>query len=162
MRLFRRVPTPFAITYLVSGLLRESFQKRKADKYAAQVVHHYKPGESPYPSRTVGTLEEELERLDDTLKKNTKNKKIDDYKKARRLIQRAFLFYIILSVPCPPPGFFRMDGLHHAGDVRKRPCKNRNRRKTAPPTRRSPSAPSPACCGFPPAVPAPPLLPSAV
>ena len=53
MRLFRRVPTPFAITYLVSGLLRESFQKRKADKYAAQVVHHYKPGESPYSSRTV-------------------------------------------------------------------------------------------------------------
>lgn len=78
MRLFRRVPTPFAITYLVSGLLRESFQKRKADKYAAQVVHHYKPGESPYPSRTVGTLEEELERLDDTLKKyeEQKNKRL--------------------------------------------------------------------------------------
>ena len=75
MRLFRRVPTPFAITYLVSGLLRESFQKRKADKYAAQVVHHYKPGESPYPSRTVGTLEEELERLDDTLKKYEEQKK---------------------------------------------------------------------------------------
>lgn len=78
MRLFRRVPTPFAITYLVSGLLRESFQKRKADKYAAQyaaqVVHHYKPGESPYPSRTVGTLEEELERLDDTLKKYEEQK----------------------------------------------------------------------------------------
>ena len=35
MRLFRRVPTPFAITYLVSSLLRESVQKRKADKYAA-------------------------------------------------------------------------------------------------------------------------------
>lgn len=34
MRLFRRVPTPFAITYLVSSLLRESVQKRKADKYA--------------------------------------------------------------------------------------------------------------------------------
>lgn len=32
MRLFRRVPTPFAITYLVSSLLRESVQKRKADK----------------------------------------------------------------------------------------------------------------------------------
>ena len=61
MRLFRRVPTPFAITYLVSSLLRESVQKRKADKYAAQAVHYYKPGESPYPSRTVGTLEEELE-----------------------------------------------------------------------------------------------------
>ena len=74
MRLFRRVPTPFAITYLVSGLLRESFQKRKADKYAAQVVHHYKPGESPYSSRTVGTLEEELERLDDTLKKYEEQK----------------------------------------------------------------------------------------
>ena len=53
MRLFRRVPTPFAITYLVSSLLRESVQKRKADKYAAQAVHYYKPGESPYPSRTV-------------------------------------------------------------------------------------------------------------
>lgn len=39
MRLFRRVPTPFAITYLVSSLLRESVQKRKADKYAAQAVH---------------------------------------------------------------------------------------------------------------------------
>ena len=43
MRLFRRVPTPFAITYLVSSLLRESVQKRKADKYAAQAVHYYKP-----------------------------------------------------------------------------------------------------------------------
>jgi hypothetical protein len=74
MRLFRRVPTPFAITYLVSSLLRESVQKRKADKYAAQAVHHYKPGESPYPSRTVGTLEEELERLDDTLKKYEERK----------------------------------------------------------------------------------------
>lgn len=42
MRLFRRVPTPFAITYLVSSLLRESVQKRKADKYAAQAVHYYK------------------------------------------------------------------------------------------------------------------------
>ena len=61
MRLFRRVPTPFAITYLVSSLLRESVQKRKEDKYAAQAVHYYKPGESPYPSRTVGTLEEELQ-----------------------------------------------------------------------------------------------------
>ena len=71
MRLFRRVPTPFAITYLVSSLLRESVQKRKADKYAA---HYYKPGESPYPSRTVGTLEEELERLDDTLKKYEERK----------------------------------------------------------------------------------------
>lgn len=81
MRLFRRVPTPFAITYLVSSLLRESVQKRKADKYAAQAVHHYKPGESPYPSRTVGTLEEELERLDDTLKKYEERKKIDNYKK---------------------------------------------------------------------------------
>lgn len=68
MRLFRRVPTPFAITYLVSSLLRE------ADKYAAQAVHYYKPGESPYPSRTVGTLEEELERLDDTLKKYEERK----------------------------------------------------------------------------------------
>ena len=85
MRLFRRVPTPFAITYLVSSLLRESVQKRKADKYAAQAVHYYKPGESPYPSRTVGTLEEELERLDDTLKKY-----------ARRLVRRAILFYIFL------------------------------------------------------------------
>lgn len=74
MRLFRRVPTPFAITYLVSNLLRESVQKRKADKYAAQAVHYYKPGESPYPSRTVGTLEEELERLDDTLKKYEERK----------------------------------------------------------------------------------------
>lgn len=77
MRLFRRVPTPFAITYLVSSLLRESVQKRKADKadkYAAQAVHYYKPGESPYPSRTVGTLEEELERLDDTLKKYEERK----------------------------------------------------------------------------------------
>ena len=67
MRLFRRVPTPFAITYLVSSLLRESVQKRKA-------VHYYKPCESPYPSRTVGTLEEELERLDDTLKKYEERK----------------------------------------------------------------------------------------
>lgn len=74
MRLFRRVPTPFAITYLVSSLLRESVQKRKADKYAAQAVHYYKLGESPYPSRTVGTLEEELERLDDTLKKYEERK----------------------------------------------------------------------------------------
>ena len=74
MRLFRRVPTPFAITYLVSSLLRESVQKRKADKYAAQAVHYYKPCESPYPSRTVGTLEEELERLDDTLKKYEERK----------------------------------------------------------------------------------------
>lgn len=41
MRLFRRVPTPFAITYLVSSLLRESVQKQKADKYAAQAVHYY-------------------------------------------------------------------------------------------------------------------------
>lgn len=64
MRLFRRVPTPFAITYLVSSLLRESVQKRKADKYAAQAVHYY----------TVGTLEEELERLDDTLKKYEERK----------------------------------------------------------------------------------------
>lgn len=62
MRLFRRVPTPFAITYLVSSLLRESVQKRKADKYAAQAVHYYKP------------LEEELERLDDTLKKYEERK----------------------------------------------------------------------------------------
>lgn len=60
MRLFRRVPTPFAITYLVSSLLRESVQKRKADKYAAQAVHYYKP--------------EELERLDDTLKKYEERK----------------------------------------------------------------------------------------
>jgi hypothetical protein len=90
MRLFRRVPTPFAITYLVSSLLRESVQKRKADKYAAQAVHYYKPGESPYPSRTVGTLEEELERLDDTLKK------YEERKNARRLVRRAILFYIFL------------------------------------------------------------------
>lgn len=96
MRLFRRVPTPFAITYLVSSLLRESVQKRKADKYAAQAVHYYKPGESPYPSRTVGTLEEELERLDDTLKKYEERKNRQLKKNARRLVRRAILFYIFL------------------------------------------------------------------
>ena len=69
MRFFHDVPASFAIGHLVGGLFRESIQKRKADKYADQVVHHYKSGESPYPSRTVGTLEEELKRLDDTLKK---------------------------------------------------------------------------------------------
>lgn len=69
MRLFRRVPVPFAVAYLGGGLIHESIQKRKADKYAAQVVRQYQPGESPYPSRTVGTLEEELEKLDMAIQK---------------------------------------------------------------------------------------------
>ena len=38
MRLFRRVPTPFAITYLVSSLLRESVRPEKTEKRAGAVA----------------------------------------------------------------------------------------------------------------------------
>lgn len=72
MRIFRFIPAPIAAAFLGGGLLRESIQRKKADRYAAQVVHEYKPGESPYSSRRVGTLQEELERLDKLLEEKSK------------------------------------------------------------------------------------------
>lgn len=46
MRIFHRIPVPFAFAYLGGGLVREAIQKRKAEKYADQVVRHYQPEES--------------------------------------------------------------------------------------------------------------------
>lgn len=77
MRLFRRVPSWFAISYLSTGLIREAIQKRKADKYAAQVVHYYddeNPGPSPYHTHSVGTLQEALEQLDDLIQEKERQK----------------------------------------------------------------------------------------
>ena len=72
MRIFRFIPAPFAALFLGGGLLRESIQRKQAERYAAQVVREYKPGESPYSSRRVGTLQEELERLDALIEQKSK------------------------------------------------------------------------------------------
>lgn len=49
---FRRVPAPFAVSYLLGGLLTEKIQERKAEKYANQVVH-----------RSDTTIEQHIEKI---------------------------------------------------------------------------------------------------